>query len=265
MKIRRSFSSGSDGTGALSLARLINGRPKRLLAAAAGLFGVFLVIGYLFAATLVFPAPLIVHSKSIPRVIGADTTNARTTLSTAGFNVRTVESVTHPSAARGTVVWQDPPPSVVAPEGSTVEVSVSAGPQRVSLPDVTGFELGLAQMLIEKAGLIVARVERAQTAAPRGVAVNTRPPAGSFLLPGSGVTLVVSQGAPTITIPNLVGLTPDSARAALEDAGLQLGVESRRTVPSAQAGSIIQQNPGAGTLAAPGIAVDVVIARERRL
>src|SRR3972149_5839416 len=61
------------------------------------------------------------------------------------------------------------------------------------------------------------------------------------------VTLVVSIGAPTITVPDLRGLTLEEARLILEQAGLTLGTYFRRTSDE-RAGTIIHQTPAPGTL-----------------
>jgi beta-lactam-binding protein with PASTA domain len=43
--------------------------------------------------------------------------------------------------------------------------------------------------------------------------------------------------------------------------GLQLGTMTRRRTADATAGTVVAQRPGAGTLAAPGTVVDIVVAR----
>lgn len=220
-----------------------------------------LVLGYLFAALVLFPAPFIVSRQSVPRLVELEKGDAQEVLAQAGLDWREFETITHPTAARGTVVWQDPPAGMVVPEGTIVEVSISLGPQRIPVPDVVGYDAPLARLLIEAAGLSVSATETAQTSAPQGVAVNTRPPAGMALIPGAGVTLVVSVGAPTITVPDLIGLTLDEARIELEQAGLQLGTTTRRVAPGRPSGTVIDQRPGAGTLSAPGIGVNLVLAR----
>ncbi|MDH3571949.1 MAG: PASTA domain-containing protein, partial [Gemmatimonadota bacterium] len=87
------------------------------------------------------------------------------------------------------------------------------------------------------------------------------PPAGTSLLPGASVTLVVSVGAPTIPVPNLAGLTPFEADSALAQVGLRLGTSVRRTMPTAMPGTIIDQDPAPGTLGAPGTPINVTLAR----
>jgi beta-lactam-binding protein with PASTA domain len=43
--------------------------------------------------------------------------------------------------------------------------------------------------------------------------------------------------------------------------GLQLGSVTRRRTASANPGTVVAQTPTAGTLAAPGTVVDIVVAR----
>jgi beta-lactam-binding protein with PASTA domain len=226
-----------------------------------GLFAGMFVAGYLFAAIVLFPAPFVTTSRSVPRVLGTDEASARETLRGAGFGIGTVQRIPHAVAPSGTVVGQDPPPGVVAPEATEVALTVSSGPQRVPVPDVAGYDAADARALIEAAGLKVGSTESSQAPTPRNVAVNTRPPAGATLPPGTDVVLVVSVGAATIRVPQLNGLTTDEARLALETAGLALGTAFAQTTTAVAPGEIFYQDPSAGTLSAPGTVVNVRIAR----
>jgi serine/threonine-protein kinase len=222
--------------------------------------GTFLV-GYLIAAIALFPAPLFSETITVPRVFGMTRDAATDVLNGAGLTVGSVETATHPTAARGDVVWQDPPPGVTLEEGTPVTLTVSAGPSRVPVPDLSGYDAELAGRLIRAAGLRVERVDSTQAPVPRGVVVNTRPPAGATLLPGRGLVMVVSVGAPTITVPDLTGFTPEEAEAILQQVGLTLGTAVRARSSAAPPGTIAEQSPPAGTLAAPGRAINVTVAR----
>ena len=63
---------------------------------------------------------------------------------------------------------------------------------------------------------------------------------------------------PLVTVPNVVGLTSANARNALTSANLTVGVESTASSTSVPAGSIISQEPPAGTPVAAGTAVSFV-------
>jgi serine/threonine-protein kinase len=221
-----------------------------------------LIAGYLTAYLLLFPAPILGGSHVVPRVLGLTIPEATHQLQVAEMSIRDSGSDTHPTAPAGTIIWQDPPPGVAANSGLRVTVITSGGPPRIAVPDVTGLDLALAQRIVTAGGLTVARTDSVQ--APKtlpGVVVVTRPPAGSVEPPGFGVVLVVNRGAPTIPVPDVVGLTLTDARTKLEEAGLTLGSVTRRRTSDANPGTVIAQLPAAQTLAPPGLLVDVVVAR----
>lgn len=217
--------------------------------------------GYLTAFLVVFPAPILPGHRAVPRVIGLPAEQAREAIRQAEMTVARNDSAPHISAPRGTAIWQDPPPGVVAPERTEVAITLSTGPPQVPVPDLVGLEGGFAARLLATAGLTVAAVESVPTASAPGVVVVTRPAAGTTLPTGSGVRLVVSEGAATVQIPDLLGLSLGDARQKLEGAGLVLGVATRRTTTEGNPGTVLAQRPAAGTLAVPGAAVDVVLIR----
>jgi beta-lactam-binding protein with PASTA domain len=220
-----------------------------------------LLAGYLFAYLVLFPAPLLPGHQVVPRVLGLSLAEAQGQMTKAHLEITEGGADPHPFAPQGTVIWQDPPPGVITREGLKVTLVVSAGPPKIPVPDVAALDAGLAQRLVVAAGLMVSQVESVQAAAPRGLAMLTRPPAGTALPPGSGVALVVSRGAPTITVPDLLGMSIADARTRLEMEGLQLGTPTRRRTADANPGTVIEQRPASGTLASPGTVVDIVVAR----
>jgi beta-lactam-binding protein with PASTA domain len=200
----------------------------------------------------------------VPDVAKLDVGLAQSLVSAAGLVVSQVTdggAEPHPTATAGIVIWQDPPPGVIAPEGPKVSLVSSAGPPKIPVPDVSNLDATLAQSLVAAAGLVVSQVESVQAASPTGLAMLTRPPAGTALAPGAGVSIVISRGAPTIPIPDLLGMASADARTRLETEGLQLGTVTRRRTADASPGTVVGQRPAAGTLAAPGTVVDVVVAR----
>jgi eukaryotic-like serine/threonine-protein kinase len=225
------------------------------------LFAICLLGGYLWAALVFFPAPFFTANKTVPSVVGDQRDAAEQALTQAGFTVGEIRVVSHPTAPNGQVIWQDPVPEMVMAEGTRIELYVSGGQQPIPVPDVAEYEGTLARRLIEASGLTVARVESVQTAAPKGVAVNTRPTAGAALRPGTGVTLVISRGAPTISVPDLSGLTVEEARDSLEAVGLALGTLGRQTTSAQAEGTVYRSTPPPGTLTAPLTPVDLVLAR----
>lgn len=220
-----------------------------------------LLAGYLTAYLLLFPAPLLHAHEAVPRVIGLSVAEAQGELRKAGLHLQDGGSEPDPTAPQGTVIWQDPPGGVRAPLGLRVTLVSSDGPPKIPVPDLAGLDGGLSQRLIAAAGLGAVQVESVQAAAPSGLVMLTRPPAGSLLAPGTPLTIVVSRGAPTIPVPDVLGMSLTDARTRVETEGLQVGTVTRRRTAGANPGVVVAQSPGAGTLAAPGTVVDIVVAR----
>ncbi|HEX9727161.1 MAG TPA: PASTA domain-containing protein [Gemmatimonadales bacterium] len=265
MRIRRRFSTGGGPSrlgaalrGLIGRIQLPRGRSFAWLAGAT--FAGTLIAGYLVAALWLFPAPIFASSRPIPSVIGLPAEAAHNQLSALQLVPVDRDRVTHPTIANGAVVWQDPPAGVVAPEGSHVRLTISAGAQLVPVPDVAGYDSADARLLIEASGLVIGGIVSAQAPTPASVVVNTRPPAGATLPPGASVTVVVSVGAATIRVPYLIGLTLDEVRAALDSAGLTLGTNYARSNATVEEGQVFFQRPEAGTLSAPGTSVSVILA-----
>jgi serine/threonine-protein kinase len=267
MKVRRHTSSGLKVLGRLGwlkpgkwLTALSHGNDRRLFL---GGFSVFIVVGYLLAALLLFPAPFFAETKAVPYLIGMPQARAQEALLAEGLVPGDVETVNHARVSTGGVVWQDPPAGVVVPEGTSIQLSVSQGPQQIPVPDVANYTAELARILIESAGLtpIVVRV---QTPLPAGEVENTRPRAGVPLMPDDTVRVLVSVGPATVVMPDLAGMTLEQAQDTLETLGFVMGEFIRGTSRLQAQGTIFQQQPPAGTLAALGSTVTGWYVRENQ-
>lgn len=152
-------------------------------------------VGYLLAALILFPAPLLPNERAVPRLLGRTSDAALAELARSGFAGLVVDHERHPTAPPGTVIWQDPPPGVAMPRGDTVVVTVSDGPPWAAVPDVRGLDAELARRLLWGAGLQVERVDTVPGSQPAGVAVGTTPPAGDSVVTGGAVVLHLSKGS----------------------------------------------------------------------
>jgi serine/threonine-protein kinase len=134
----------------------------------------------------------------------------------------------------------------------------TTGTGTVTVPDVVGQPVGLARATIEAEGLRV-RVERvANDLQPEGTVVRQQPEGGTLVDRGTEVTLVVSAGAGTVTVPDVVDQTFEDAAATLKGAGLQV---ERRDEPSerVEAGRVIRTRPAAGRRVEAGSVVVVFV------
>ena len=66
-------------------------------------------------------------------------------------------------------------------------------------------------------------------------------------------------GPPDVPVPSLVGLSQNAAIAALQSAGLVLGTVTQQASSTAPTGTVISQNPAAGTQVASGTRVNLAV------
>lgn len=156
----------------------------------------------------------------------------------------------------GTILSQDPEGGR-AERGSSISVDV-VGTRVAEVPGVVGEGRDAARNALEEAGFEVA-VEEEESSFEEENTVTQQDPEGSSQEEyGSQVTITVGTGPESVEVPDLTGNNVDQAAALLEDAGLVLGAQVE-SYSDAASGAIISQDPGAGSDAEPGSAVDVTI------
>ncbi len=135
---------------------------------------------------------------AVPPVVGLDYSTALQQLQAAGFAVaRTDVESTQPA---GVVVSQVPSGSSTAAKGSTVNLSVSNGPQTTPLPDVTGQTQADAKATLTAAGFKVAvTLQNTDVETFDGVVISQDPPGNSQQDPNTVVTLFVGVYVPPPT------------------------------------------------------------------
>jgi serine/threonine-protein kinase len=105
--------------------------------------------------------------------------------------------------------------------GSSVTVLVSTG----RLPDTTGDSRRDAERQLHSAGLKVTVTEQFSGDVDQGDVISQRPSDG-VVRPGATVTIVVSRGADTVRVPNVIGRTVEDARDRLEKLGFRVEVNA---------------------------------------
>ncbi len=124
----------------------------------------------------------------VPAVAGQDKDTAKNTLRNAQLKVTLTEQES--DQEQGQVLETDPPAGTTVPEGSTVIVFYSDGPEEV--PGVIGMQQKDAERTIKQAGFQSRVVETTATTEPKGTVVDQSPEEGQTASEGSTVTIVVS-------------------------------------------------------------------------
>jgi serine/threonine-protein kinase len=217
--------------------------------------GVFTVALAGFLIYLVVSGLTATESKEVPRVVGKQLLQARQILERDGFQVE--ESRVRSEAPFDQVVDQDPNPRAKADEGSTVVLEVSGGPGTVRVPTVRGLPQAVAIEALDKRDLKATVDRRPSESIEKGIAIRTVPAAGEQVDRGERIQLFVSSGPEQVEVPDVTGLSRDSAESLLTRAGLEPAVEEKESEEPVD--DVISQDPAAGTQVDDGSRVTITV------
>ena len=134
-----------------------------------------------------------VREVGVPDVLGQSEESARAELEDAGFEVAVTEGPSD-TTPEGLVASQSPSAGTEAPQGSTVTITISTGPELVTVPDVVGELQSSARAAIRAAGLRPSAVcQVVGDPGQNNVVLSQDPAGGSQASSGSTVTIVVGR------------------------------------------------------------------------
>jgi eukaryotic-like serine/threonine-protein kinase len=205
-----------------------------LLTLALAAFLIFLAVSGLTAKEM----------REVPRVTGTQLIKARQILERAGFEVD--ETRVQSEAALDRVLEQDPNAGEEAEKGSTILLEVSGGPGTVRVPSLAGLRPKQVVTRLEKRDLTAELEKRSSDTVQSGLAIRSVPGAGEVVERGEQIKVFISSGPELVAVPNVVGLSRESAEVRLGDAGLTPGqiTEQQSEQPE---GEVLAQDPGAGS------------------
>ena len=199
---------------------------------------------------------------TVPNVVGLTQAEAKSQIEQAGFTWElNPDKVASDTVAEGSVASTDPTAGTQAEKGATVRVTISSGPDSVTLPDnLVGMSPDDARKAIEALGLKweLDNSKVASDTVPEGKVAQTNPSPGSKVKAGQTIRAYLSSGSDQVDVPDLSGMSQDQARSALKAVGLELGnvtsVDSEKDKDR-----IVDQDPATGTKVKKGSTVGVSV------
>ena len=202
------------------------------------------------------------EAVSVPNVVGLSQADAKSQIEAAGLEWElNPEKVASDTVDKDAVAATDPAGGAQAEKGSTVRVTISSGPDSVTLPDnLVGMSPDDARQAVEALGLKweVNSSKVASDTVAEGKVAQTNPSPGSKVKAGQTITAYLSSGSDQVEVPDLVGMSQDQARSALKAVGLELG--NVTTVDSDKdKDRIVSQDPETGSKVKKGTTIAVSI------
>jgi eukaryotic-like serine/threonine-protein kinase len=269
----RRFASADEFIAALEAARRAPARPVRLEPAPGepwvaeeaeepGSRWWLWLLALLVVAGVALGAYLLTAGRQVdvPRVVGMTAGEAAHALHRDQLEAAYRSEVSQ-TVPRNQVMRQNPGAGAHVDRHSTVLLTVSAGRGSAPVPRVEGLAVADAKAALRKAGFNVKVRHAYSDSVPKGTVVSSSPQAGTSLGRGRTVTLTVSRGPRPISLPKLTGLPKSDAEQKLSLLGLKSQESEKESAQTA--GTVLAQDPAAGTTLQRGDTVRLTVAKAR--
>jgi serine/threonine-protein kinase len=192
----------------------------------------------------------------VPSVIDLPVETAEAKVRAAGLVPQATQVASDKEVGR--VIDQSPGADERVAQGSTVALSVSAGPDTVDLPDLSGYTQDEARTALTNLGLKVGTVTQVDNKPDdKGKIVGTQPAAGQSVAVGSAVNLQVSSGK--AVVPDVVGKTRNDAASQLSDLGFR--IKTAYVSSTQPEDTVLKQSAAAGSKLDYGSTVTLTVAQ----
>jgi serine/threonine-protein kinase len=195
----------------------------------------------------------------LPGVVGDPLKQAKRAIRAAHLSIGRVFRQSSSLYSAGQVISTDPPAGQTLPVGTKIDLFVSSGPAKVTVPDVTSESEGQAKANLNAAGFKVSVAKQTSSTAPAGTVISQTPTGGTPELPGSAVTIVVATAPTTATVPDVHGQPVAAATSALRQAGFKVSQQPKDVTSQSQDGIVLSESPHHGTTAQKGSTVTITV------
>ena len=184
----------------------------------------------------------------LPDVAGKSQKDAQRQLAGAGVGFK-VEDRVYSNLPVDAVVRQSPPPGTHVKAGADEHVVLSLGPQKLTIPDLTGRSERAARIELLRSGMQLGEESTAYfPGGPQDTVIQQDPAPGTLNATSPHENILVSAGTEpsAYVMPDLSGLTIGAAEAKLGAAGLKVSKLTVAESPGSAHSIILDQSPTRG-------------------
>ena len=202
------------------------------------------------------------ETVKVPDIVGMTQEEATKELEKKGLKLKVAAEKESTEYDKGVVIKQKTAADTKVPKGATIQVIISSGKaEEITIPDVSGMEEDEAKQKLKDAGFKnVDSAYEYNGTVPEGQVFETDPAIGSKATAETKVTVKVSKGTETVTVPSIVGLSEQEAQAKLSSIGLK-GSATSSSSPTVPEGQVMSQNPYAGKKVETGTVISYVVSK----
>ena len=177
---------------------------------------------------------------TVPNLSGMSPSEAEAALSNVGLVAKAGDSVYSDTVEVGKVAAQSVAGGSSAKAGDTITYQLSKGPQSVDVPNVTGQSQSDATSALQAAGFEVDVQTASSDSVEKGLVISQSPTGTATK--GATITITISTGSETVSVPSVVGMDKDTAQSTLANAGFKHDPQYRYD-DSTPVNQVISQSP----------------------
>lgn len=143
---------------------------------------------------------------------------------------------------------------------TTTAASKEDASKKVSVPSVIGKTEEEAKTTLNSLGLGYKATYQPSNTIPEGTVISQGTSSGTKVAKNTTITLSISSGPESSSVPNVVGQDQVEASSLLESAGFKVSVKQSYS-DSVEQGKVISQSPSGSTTVSPGSTVTITVSQ----
>lgn len=205
---------------------------------------------FFFTALISYQITVSGEKVSVPDLVGKNVDEAKKKLAEKKLTLVQSGVRLHERWEQGKVISQDPPSDSKVKINHQIKVILSAGKEKVSVPNLVGEKLQKVNSILDESGLKQGKISQVHSPRyPAGEIIAQHPSALEEVGKNTRVSLLVSQGEreKTYLMPDLIGKKAEHVIMRLKEMEFSVGNLRYSYYPGLQSGVIINQSPSPGS------------------
>ncbi len=224
---------------------------------------VVILIAIILMMTYIYNKYTNVPIVEVPDLIGMDIEEARAETAQVGLEIeKQNEGVFNSQFAKGKIISQFPGSGEKVRQTRKITVTISKGPQIITVPEVTNKHLREVEVLLSNQNIDIGEIEyEYNSQITDNVVISQSPAAGEKIEAESKINLLVSKGpAPRmVKVPNIIGFDREEAIEKLLDSNLKTGDIKEKMTTRFKKGQVASQQYAPGESIPENDSVDLTI------
>ncbi|MEU7381495.1 MULTISPECIES: Stk1 family PASTA domain-containing Ser/Thr kinase [unclassified Streptomyces] len=221
--------------------------------------GLLVLVGAIFIGMYAFSGNGVKNDElTVPVFVGQTKSEAQESARNASIEVAFTQD-TCDDQPKGKVCSQDPKDGKIK-KGDTVNLVLSTGAPKVTVPDVRGVTFDKAESQLVDKGFKVEKKTEESDQTP-DVVISQDPEGDTEKEKGSTITLTVATEKRQVAVPDVAGRTCQEAQQLLQGVNLNSTCSEVPTDDPNRDGKVVQTDPGIGQQADKGSSVNIQIGK----